>query len=472
MKIDMSNEAGYYFHYREHYFSIQKEYTLLLKKTSDGIRIVRQEKNNDLSLQEYHMDNSERISGKITAKGVWHQLSNIKNIVFEVTDACNLQCAYCIYGKFYGNYDRRKNQYMDIHKAKILLDEIIGRSHSNLNASQHTEMTISFYGGEPLMNMDFIQNIVEYTQSKTDSRIGFKYNMTTNGVYLKKRIDFLVRYDFQVLVSLDGSKTNDGHRKFTNGKPSFKLVYDNLLYVRSNYPEFFKNKISFNSVLHNLNNEQEVFRFFKQQFDKVPLFSDVSNIGVRTDMQQAFETVAKQKEIPINLYEAMEKELDLDSAANKSLQHFIFRYSGNIYKTYNSLLQKPGVIKYLPTGTCFPFSKKIFMTVNGKLLPCERIGHQFVFGQVTEQGVEIDCEEIARKQNDYYDSVRKQCVICYRVGGCTKCMFHIKNLDKIPVCDEFLTKSAFEKYLQGKIHQLSKHPELYKRIIEEVSVMD
>lgn len=83
---------------------------LLLQKTSDGTRVIRQEKKNDIYPQEYHLDNSEHISGKITAKGVWNQLSNIRNIVFEVTDACNLQCTYCAYGKFYGNYDKRENQ--------------------------------------------------------------------------------------------------------------------------------------------------------------------------------------------------------------------------------------------------------------------------------------------------------------------------------------------------------------------------
>jgi uncharacterized protein len=468
----MNDKINYCFHYNEHYFSIQKDYILLLQKTPNGIRVNRQEKKNNICQQEYHLDNSEHLFGKITAKGVWNQLSNIRNIVFEVTDACNLQCTYCAYGKFYSNYDKRENQYIDIRKAKILLDEVIVRLHSNVNASQHTEMMISFYGGEPLMNMDFIQSIVEYTQSKNDHRLSFKYNMTTNGIYLKKCIDFLVQYNFQVLVSLDGSEVNDGHRMFHNGKSSFKTVHDNLLYVQNNYPEFFKDKISFNSVLHNLNSEQEVFRFFKQQFDKIPLFSDISNIGVRPDMQQKFDDMVKQKEITVDLYKEMEKELDLDSPASKSLQHFIFRYSGNIYKTYNNLLQKKDSINYLPTGTCFPFSKKIFMTVSGKLLPCERIGHQFALGKVTEQGVDIDCEEIAHKQNSYYDSVRKQCVNCYRVRGCTKCMFHIKNLEKRPVCDEFMTKSAFENYLQEKIHQLSEHPELYRRIMEEVSIID
>lgn len=34
--------------------------------------------------------------GKITPQGIKHQLANTEQIVFEVTDACNLQCKVSI----------------------------------------------------------------------------------------------------------------------------------------------------------------------------------------------------------------------------------------------------------------------------------------------------------------------------------------------------------------------------------------
>jgi sulfatase maturation enzyme AslB (radical SAM superfamily) len=51
--------------------------------------------------------NSEHIS---------HALANLPQLVFEVTDACNLKCKYCGYGEFYGNYDSRGNKKF-IHKT-------------------------------------------------------------------------------------------------------------------------------------------------------------------------------------------------------------------------------------------------------------------------------------------------------------------------------------------------------------------
>jgi uncharacterized protein len=35
-------------------------------------------------------------------------LANLPQLVFEVTDACNLQCKYCGYGEFYDDYDSRE----------------------------------------------------------------------------------------------------------------------------------------------------------------------------------------------------------------------------------------------------------------------------------------------------------------------------------------------------------------------------
>jgi uncharacterized protein len=43
-----------------------------------------------------------------------YQLSNLRQIVFEVTDACNLKCKYCGYGDFYEDYDKRENKNLSV----------------------------------------------------------------------------------------------------------------------------------------------------------------------------------------------------------------------------------------------------------------------------------------------------------------------------------------------------------------------
>ena len=43
------------------------------------------------------------------------------------------------------------------------------------------------------------------------------------------------------------------------------------------------------------------------------------------------------------------------------------------------------------------FSKKMFLTTNGKILACERIDQKFALGYITDEGVDLDFE-ILKKQ--------------------------------------------------------------------------
>lgn len=464
----------YYFNYsnKDAFVQIEKDYTLRIEKSNNQV-VIRKEGRSIDSEKNDHWDLVHSLSGHITADDVYVQLANIKHIGFEVTDSCNLKCTYCIYGEFYNNHDDRISKQIDVDKAKLLIDFFVEKLNCPANTSTNNEVFISFYGGEPLLNIDFIKEIVYYTQQVQNSQVKFNYMMTTNSIYLKKYFRFLFKYDFAITVSLDGSKENDLHRKFFNGKSSFEIVYTNLKYIQSNYSDYFKKKIRFITVMHNLNNMQDVFSFFYHEFDKIPHFSEVNPIGVKPELEQEFDSLVRPK--PSVRDERLDAEmaqvLDLNSSQSNKLQHFIFHYSGNIYDNYNELLVKRERIDYLPTATCIPFSKRIFMTVNNKIFPCERIGHRFVLGEVMDKEVKIDCEHIAKKYNDYYNSLRTQCTGCYHKKHCTLCMFDIRDLGKNPICDQIGNKQTFNEYIQKNMKILSDKPELYKRIMEEIIII-
>ena len=75
------------------------------------------------------------------------------------------------------------------------------------------------------------------------------------------------------------------------------------------------------------------------------------------------------------------------------LLRLIDRLTDNVYYQYNSLLKKNASIIF-PTGTCLPFQKKIFLTVNGDILPCERIDQKYILGHVTSEKVDLDLDAI------------------------------------------------------------------------------
>lgn len=58
----------------------------------------------------------------ISAEDISYQLANLKQLTFEVTDACNLKCKYCAYGEFYNDYDQRDNKTLSLPAAIQLID--------------------------------------------------------------------------------------------------------------------------------------------------------------------------------------------------------------------------------------------------------------------------------------------------------------------------------------------------------------
>ena len=98
----------------------------------------------------------------LTSAHIRYQLANLKQISFEVTDACNLKCKYCAYGEFYNDYDKRENQKLDFAVAVKIIDYLVALWNSEQNMSSKRNVYITFYGGEPLMNMPFINKVVDY----------------------------------------------------------------------------------------------------------------------------------------------------------------------------------------------------------------------------------------------------------------------------------------------------------------------
>ena len=81
------------------------------------------------------VDHGQCFTPELKSDTVVQTLANVKQVVFEVTDACNLRCEYCGYGKYYCDYDERKGIRLEIGVAKRLLNYLQQLWNSNLNLS-------------------------------------------------------------------------------------------------------------------------------------------------------------------------------------------------------------------------------------------------------------------------------------------------------------------------------------------------
>ena len=403
-------------------------------------------------------------------------LANTPQVTFEITEACNLNCTYCGYGKYYSDYDIREGKKLSSDKAILLLQHLSKLWESPLNNSINKNVYISFYGGEPTLNMPFIKRIVDYIENEINCKTrNFLFSMTTNAILLDKYMDYLVAHNFYLLISLDGNKYNTSYRLDHKGNNVYKKIVMNVDLLKKGYPDYFDKKVNFNAVLHNKNSIESIYYFFKKHYNKVPNIGELNNMGIRTEMQTEFSKTYRnsyESLIKSENYEKIEKDMFLKSVTYQSISTYLLQQNEFVYKDYNELLfGKKNHNFCIPTGTCIPFSKKIYVTVNGKILPCERIGHQFALGELTENEVKIDFEAIAQRYNHYYNKLYKKCEICKNRRTCIQCIFNLSSInEKNTVCHGFMSKIDFETYENAQLNFLIKHPEAYYKIMTEVLI--
>jgi len=92
----------------------------------------------------------------IDERHVKHNLYFLRQLVFEATDSCNLKCKYCGYSDLYHGYDEREGKKLSFAKAKQIIDLLISMWGEVYSPGANYPVVVSFYGGEPLMNMPFI----------------------------------------------------------------------------------------------------------------------------------------------------------------------------------------------------------------------------------------------------------------------------------------------------------------------------
>jgi len=108
----------------------------------------------------------------------------------------------------------------------------MGRKALDFGVAQSQEPCgVVFFGGEPLLQKDTIQDLVAYAaylESKQGKQLYFK--VTTNGVALDDEfLEYSIRHNIFIAMSLDGVReAHDRHRRLSDGSPSFDFLRPRL----------------------------------------------------------------------------------------------------------------------------------------------------------------------------------------------------------------------------------------------------
>lgn len=157
-----------------------------------------------------------------------HYKKNIcPTITFQVTEDCNLRCSYC--------YQQNKtNHIMSLETAKKFIDLVFSNKNKYLSYKKWKGIILEFIGGEPFLQIELIDNILEYFLQKmvlinSPLQYFFRISLTTNGtLYFNPKVQEFIKkwnYFLSLTITVDGNKEfHDSCRKFPNGKGSYDLA--------------------------------------------------------------------------------------------------------------------------------------------------------------------------------------------------------------------------------------------------------
>ncbi|MBW6537173.1 MAG: radical SAM peptide maturase [Mariniphaga sp.] len=364
-------------------------------------------------------------------------------VIFEVTEKCNLSCTYCALGSTYKNVSVERCRNMDWQTAKSILDFYVQKWKNDRPKKFKKFCYIGFHGGEPLLNMKLIKRIISYIEKKEEIKeLNFLYSMTTNGTLLHKHIEYLVEKNFILHVSMDGDREMNSYRVDKNGKEIYDDLYHNLKIIQSKYPQFFKENVEFLSVATNKNTNPGITSFFNKEFDKNSEIHLLSSTMV-ADYEE-WESMRRKKD-----------DTKSEKNDNKYLSDFLRLFSGNFYNHYRSLLDNPKTVNTLPTGTCIPFTHRVFITARKDIIACERIGFERKLGRVSDNGVELDLISIRDFYNNTLAKFKLHCERCFKKEACTVCFLtNEKYFDESFTCEDFYPVSHLKRCIKETVNFL------------------
>jgi uncharacterized protein len=340
--------------------------------------------------------------------------SKLRMITLQITQQCNLRCKYCTYS---GSYLSRThaNKRMSLELAKRGIDFLISRARDSRTIS------VGFYGGEPLLELETVQRCIEYTEAKAEGR-KLIFNITTNGTLIKEEIiEFFEAHDVTLMISLDGPKEiHDQNRSFAvGGCGTFDKIVENLEKIRNRFPEYYQ-KIFFNMVIDPKNGftcSNEFVMNYEMVKDSIFSSSTISNFYSKKEIDVSNEFIRERG------YEVFKGFLaELNRIDPKSVSKLVAPYFSRMKQVMHDEREYSFCLpeKAHHSGPCIPGVSRLFMNIEGNFFPCERvseISEVMKIGHI-DRGFDIDR---IRPLLNIGQLTEKNCRNCWAFRYCELC---------------------------------------------------
>ena len=136
-----------------------------------------------------------------TSHSSWMETHVLGKLTLVVATSCNLRCKYCYAeGGVYSGYDE---QLLTAEEGKDIIDYYLAKGVKLIK-------TIMFFGGEPLLALESINEICNYVEQLVKNRkleIIPSFKIVTNLTHIPKNFETVLNmHNIQLTVSIDGPK--------------------------------------------------------------------------------------------------------------------------------------------------------------------------------------------------------------------------------------------------------------------------
>jgi len=148
------------------------------------------------------------------------------NVTVLTTLQCNFACDYCFQGD-HGDYNLHADKMSPETGARVA-EWIAGQ----MDAVQPERVLLTFFGGEPLLNLPVMYALAERVWHETQARgIKLYVNIITNGLLLSSEVvDRMLPYGLNgIKITLDGDRdTHNRMRPLRGGQGTFDRIVENV----------------------------------------------------------------------------------------------------------------------------------------------------------------------------------------------------------------------------------------------------
>ena len=355
----------------------------------------------------------------------------LTELILETTNACNFRCRYCIFSGLYDGFRIHGNDFMSFDVAKKAVDLYYKLFDTYKYLNPLRDPKIGFYGGEPLLNINLIENVVEYANKLfAKYKENLLYTLTTNGSLLGKYAEFLLQNNFQIFVSIDGPKeVHDTNRILANGAPTFDLIMNNIEQYYRTAEKLGKQTTLF--ALATLTLKSDLFKvreFFNKVKNKIRLIFTTFIRPFDTREQYTPEDYYKFQEMEKSLREEFLEYVKSQGWVKEGDIFFDVYYGQRIILAACRYKIIRPMNEYLPFGSsCLPLYR-IYVTAQGAILPCEKSPTNLVIGDVFNG---INYRSIQKIIKTYSELQLYNCSKCQIKFSCRSCIATIYPMENI-----------------------------------------